>query len=148
MPHLLAPAAFLLLSASFHQIRLIQEQETFPSSITVNRSQLVDSPQERHKSGPSVRPLLPNSTTCYSLCNFSEPINFIDFLSSFRRILCCDQGQAYFTKTSPIARLCPVATVTHETIVIVEEETEEAARNLSLQPREKDQDHPSKDKMP
>lgn len=69
-------------------------------------------------------------------------------LTSVHRILCCVQSQAYYTQISPIARLCPVATVTHETIVIVEEETEEAARNLSLPPRERGQDHPSKGKMP
>ena len=93
-----------------------------------------------------------------SLANLSN--HFLDPFSSFHRILCCDQGQAYFcpphsllcakpdllhTNLS-IARLCPVATVTHEMTVIVEEETEEAARNLSLPPREKGQGHPSKGK--
>ena len=86
---------------------------------------------------------LPNRTTVPdSLPIPRYPV--LGFLSSFHRILCCNQGQVHITQTFPVARLCPVATVTHETIVIVEEE---AARNQSLLPREKDQDHLNQGKI-
>ena len=91
--------------------------------------------------------LLPNKNNAFwvSLATLRNP--FLGLLSSLHPIICCEQGQAHFTQISPVVRLCPVATVTHGTIVIVEEEIE-AARNQLLSPREKDQDHPSKGKMP
>lgn len=87
---------------------------------------------------------LPNRN---SLANFRNHFSCISFLYSIA-FSAVSQARLTSHQISPGARLCPVAIVTHETTVIAEEETEEAGRNLSLPPKEKDQDHPSKGKMP
>lgn len=101
--------------------------------------------QDNH---PGRRTLLPNKHNAFWVSLASLRNHFLNLLSSLHRSPCCEQGQARFAKLFLVVRTCPVANVTHGTIVIVEEEIEEAARNLPLSPRGKDQDHPSKDKMP
>ena len=112
----------------------------------------MDFAQGRQTPGLLSRPAGPRCLTRKKLNAFWVSLaslrnHFLDLLSSLHRILCCDQGQAYFTQLSLVVRLCPVAIVIHETIVIVEEEIEEAARTLPLSPEE-DQDNPNRGKMP